>query len=321
MSKGRVFVVGSANLDRFLYVDAFVRAGETISSTSSKEAVGGKGLNQAVAAARAGASTWMVGNLGGDGAAATITEAIAGEENLHRDFLTSQTGPGDEPGTPGTATPTGQAMIQISKDGDNAIVLIAGANATITTEHVTEALESLTSADVVVCQREIPDPVTGYALALAKEKGATTVLNLAPATVDTSLLAHVDLLIVNETEAATLLGSTPTAPEPETALAGAIHDRFGLSTILTAGPDGAYIAAGGETSHINAITCDVVDTTGAGDAFVGATAALLAEGADLARATSYGIAAATAACTAPGAQGYTQRRRDFDALLAATADH
>lgn len=314
MSKGRVFVVGSANLDRFLYVDAFVRAGETISSTSSKEAVGGKGLNQAVAAARAGASTWMVGNLGSDGAAMTITEAIAGEENLHRDFLTSQTGPGDEPGTP-----TGQAMIQISKDGDNAIVLIAGANATITTEHVTEALESLTSADVVVCQREIPDPVTGHALALAKEKGATTVLNLAPATSDTSLLAHVDLLIVNETEAATLLGSTPTAPEPETALAGAIHDRFGLSTILTAGPDGAYIAAGGETSHINAITCDVVDTTGAGDAFVGATAALLAEGADLARATSYGIAAATAACTAPGAQGYTQRRRDFDAALAATA--
>lgn len=314
MSKGRVFVVGSANLDRFLYVDAFVRAGETISSTSSKEAVGGKGLNQAVAAARAGASTWMVGNLGSDGAAMTITEAIAGEENLHRDFLTSQTGPGDEPGTP-----TGQAMIQISKDGDNAIVLIAGANATITTEHVTEALESLTSADVVVCQREIPDSVTGHALALAKEKGATTVLNLAPATADTSLLAHVDLLIVNETEAATLLGSTPTAPEPETALACAIHDRFGLSTILTAGPDGAYIAAGGETSHINAITCDVVDTTGAGDAFVGATAALLAEGADLARATSYGIAAATAACTAPGAQGYTQRRRDFDAALAATA--
>lgn len=314
MSKGRVFVVGSANLDRFLYVDAFVRAGETISSTSSKEAVGGKGLNQAVAAARAGASTWMVGNLGGDGAAATITTAIAGEENLHRDFLTSQTGPGDEPGTP-----TGQAMIQISKDGDNAIVLIAGANATITTEHVTEALESLTSADVVVCQREIPDPVTGHALALAKEKGATTVLNLAPATADTSLLAHVDLLIVNETEAATLLGSESPASIP--ALACAIHDRFGLSTILTAGPDGAYIAAGGETSHINAITCDVVDTTGAGDAFVGATAALLAEGADLARATSYGIAAATAACSAPGAQGYTQRCRDFDALLAATADH
>lgn len=309
MSKGRVFVVGSANLDRFLYVDAFVRAGETISSTSSKEAVGGKGLNQAVAAARAGASTWMVGNLGSDGAAMTITEAIAGEENLHLDFLTSQTGPGDEPGTP-----TGQAMIQISKDGDNAIVLIAGANATITTEHVTEALTNLTSADVVVCQREIPDSVTGHALALAKEKGATTVLNLAPATADTSLLAHVDLLIVNETEAATLLGSESPASIP--ALACAIHDRFGLSTILTAGPDGAYIAAGGETSHINAITCDVVDTTGAGDAFVGATAALLAEGADLARATSYGIAAATAACSAPGAQGYTQRRQDFDPLLA-----
>lgn len=309
MSKGRVFVVGSANLDRFLYVDAFVRAGETISSTSSKEAVGGKGLNQAVAAARAGASTWMVGNLGSDGAAMTITEAIAGEENLHLGFLTSQTGPGDEPGTP-----TGQAMIQISKDGDNAIVLIAGANATITTEHVTEALTDLTSADVVVCQREIPDSVTGHALALAKEKGATTVLNLAPATADTSLLAHVDLLIVNETEAATLLGSESPASIP--ALACAIHDRFGLSTILTAGPDGAYIAAGGETSHINAITCDVVDTTGAGDAFVGATAALLAEGADLARATSYGIAAATAACSAPGAQGYTQRRQDFDPLLA-----
>ena len=89
-----------------------------------------------------------------------------------------------------------------------------------------------------------------------------------------------------------------------------------MSTILTAGPDGAYIAAGGETTHIPAMNCDVADTTGAGDAFVGATAALLAEGADLARATSYGIAAATAACTAPGAQGYTQRRQDFDPLLA-----
>lgn len=297
-----VYVVGSANFDRFLYVDRFVVAGETISSTQLEEACGGKGLNQAVAAARAGAPTWMVGNLGGDGAGDTIRAAIAQEENLHQDYLFTD-----------AERPTGQAMIQINAEGDNAIVLIAGSNATITADYIDKTLQNVAAGDVVVCQREIPDEMTRHALKQAKAKGAFTILNLAPGTADRSLLPDVDLLIVNETEAATLLGLEQTPADPQD-LPARILDQTGTDTILTYGEKGAFVATSTEQFHVPAIKCDVVDTTGAGDAFVGATAALIAEKKDLTTATRFGIAAATAACGSKGAQSYPQRRPDFQKL-------
>lgn len=297
-----VYVVGSANFDRFLYVDRFVVAGETISSTQLEEACGGKGLNQAVAAARAGAQTWMVGNLGGDAAGDTIRAAITQEENLHQDFLNTD-----------AVRPTGQAMIQINAEGDNAIVLITGSNATITADHIDTALQNVAAGDVVVCQREIPDEMTKHALKHAKAKGAFTILNLAPGTADRSLLPDVDLLIVNETEAATLLGLEQTPADPQD-LPARILEQTGTDTILTYGDKGAFVATSTEQFHVPAIKCDVVDTTGAGDAFVGATAALIAEKKDLTTATRFGIAAATAACGSKGAQSYPQRRPDFQKL-------
>lgn len=297
-----VYVVGSANFDRFLYVDRFVVAGETISSTQLEEACGGKGLNQAVVAARAGAQTWMVGNLGGDAAGDTIRAAITQEENLHQDFLNTD-----------AVRPTGQAMIQINAEGDNAIVLITGSNATITADHIDTALQNVAAGDVVVCQREIPDEMTKHALKHAKAKGAFTILNLAPGTADRSLLPDVDLLIVNETEAATLLGLEQTPADPQD-LPARILEQTGTDTILTYGDKGAFVATSTEQFHVPAIKCDVVDTTGAGDAFVGATAALIAEKKDLTTATRFGIAAATAACGSKGAQSYPQRRPDFQKL-------
>ena len=310
-----VYVVGSANFDRFLYVERFVAAGETISSTKLEEACGGKGLNQAVAAARAGAQTWMVGNLGNDGAGDTIRAAISEEENLHPDFLSTD-----------AKRPTGQAMIQINAEGNNAIVLIAGANGTVTKENIDSAFNNascggtpaggtsaggVSAGDVVVCQREIPDEMTRYALLRAKEKNAFTILNLAPGTSDQTLVENVDLLIVNETEGAMLLGSDETEPE---FIARKLQQQTGTDTILTYGDKGAFVATSTERFHVPAIKCDVVDTTGAGDAFVGATAALIAEKKDLTTATRFGIAAATAACGSKGAQSYPQRRPDFQKL-------
>lgn len=305
-----VYVVGSANFDRFLYVERFVAAGETISSTKLEEACGGKGLNQAVAAARAGAQTWMVGNLGSDGAGDTIRAAISGEENLHPDFLSTD-----------AKRPTGQAMIQINAEGNNAIVLIAGANGTVTKENIDSAFNNaslggasaggVSAGDVVVCQREIPDEMTRYALLHAKEKNAFTILNLAPGTSDQTLVENVDLLIVNETEGAMLLGTDETEPE---FIARKLQQQTGTDTILTYGDKGAFVATSTEQFHVPAIKCDVVDTTGAGDAFVGATAALIAEKKDLTTATRFGIAAATAACGSKGAQSYPQRRPDFQKL-------
>lgn len=305
-----VYVVGSANFDRFLYVERFVAAGETISSTKLEEACGGKGLNQAVAAARAGAQTWMVGNLGSDGAGDTIRAAISEEENLHPDFLSTD-----------PKRPTGQAMIQINAEGNNAIVLIAGANGTVTKENIDSAFNNaslggasaggVSAGDVVVCQREIPDEMTRYALLRAKEKNAFTILNLAPGTSDQTLVEDVDLLIVNETEGAMLLGTDETEPE---FIARKLQQQTGTDTILTYGDKGAFVATSTEQFHVPAIKCDVVDTTGAGDAFVGATAALIAEKKDLTTATRFGIAAATAACGSKGAQSYPQRRPDFQKL-------
>jgi len=305
-----VYVVGSANFDRFLYVERFVAAGETISSTKLEEACGGKGLNQAVAAARAGAQTWMVGNLGSDGAGDTIRAAISEEENLHPDFLSTD-----------AKRPTGQAMIQINAEGNNAIVLIAGANGTVTKESIDSSFNNaslggasaggVSEGDVVVCQREIPDEMTRYALLRAKEKNAFTILNLAPGTSDQTLVENVDLLIVNETEGAMLLGTDETEPE---FIARKLQQQTGTDTILTYGDKGAFVATSTEQFHVPAIKCDVVDTTGAGDAFVGATAALIAEKKDLTTATRFGIAAATAACGSKGAQSYPQRRPDFQKL-------
>lgn len=305
-----VYVVGSANFDRFLYVERFVAAGETISSTKLEEACGGKGLNQAVAAARAGAQTWMVGNLGSDGAGDTIRAAISEEENLHPDFLSTD-----------AKRPTGQAMIQINAEGNNAIVLIAGANGTVTKESIDSAFNNVSlggasaggvsEGDVIVCQREIPDEMTRYALLRAKEKNAFTILNLAPGTSDQTLVENVDLLIVNETEGAMLLGTDETEPE---FIARKLQQQTGTDTILTYGDKGAFVATSTEQFHVPAIKCDVVDTTGAGDAFVGATAALIAEKKDLTTATRFGIAAATAACGSKGAQSYPQRRPDFQKL-------
>lgn len=310
-----VYVVGSANFDRFLYVERFVAAGETISSTKLEEACGGKGLNQAVAAARAGAQTWMVGNLGDDGAGETIRRAIDQENNLHQDFLATD-----------VHTPTGQAMIQINAEGNNAIVLIAGANGAVTKESIDSSFNNaslggaclggasaggVSAGDVVVCQREIPDEMTRYALLRAKEKNAFTILNLAPGTSDQTLVENVDLLIVNETEGAMLLGTDETEPE---FIARKLQQQTGTDTILTYGDKGAFVATSTEQFHVPAIKCDVVDTTGAGDAFVGATAALIAEKKDLTTATRFGIAAATAACGSKGAQSYPQRRPDFQKL-------
>ena len=305
-----VYVVGSANFDRFLYVERFVAAGETISSTKLEEACGGKGLNQAVAAARTGAQTWMVGNLGSDGAGDTIRAAISEEENLHPDFLSTD-----------AKRPTGQAMIQINAEGNNAIVLIAGANGTVTKESIDSAFNNVSlggasaggvsEGDVVVCQREIPDEMTRYALLRAKEKNAFTILNLAPGTSDQTLVEDVDLLIVNETEGAMLLGTDETEPE---FIARKLQQQTGTDTILTYGDKGAFVATSTEQFHVPAIKCDVVDTTGAGDAFVGATAALIAEKKDLTTATRFGIAAATAACGSKGAQSYPQRRPDFQKI-------
>lgn len=299
----QVFVVGSANLDRFLTVENFVSEGETIAATRLEESVGGKGLNQAVASGRAGVDTVMVGAVGQDSAGETLFRHCSEEKLLDLSRVNVLDG-----------VDTGQAFIQIGANGNNAIVVVPGANGHVSADKVRSTLELATPNDVVVCQNEIPKSITLAALEYAKSQGCRSILNLAPGSPDADFLKHVDILIVNEIEAATLLGESLTDPAHAGNMAEEIHRRFGVDVVATLGERGAIVAAKDVHCSLPALPVDISDTTGAGDAFVGTFAALLAEGASIDAAARFGIAAATAACSAPGAQGYTQRRPEFEDL-------
>lgn len=293
----RVFVLGSMNADSFLHVKNFVRPGETIMASSASSEVGGKGLNQAVASARMGVGTVMVGAVGSDQVGANLLESLEVEENLDLSRVARIDNES-----------TGQAMIQLSESGENAIIVLAGANAANSPEGLEGRLAGLTAGDVLVCQLEIPKETVRAGFALAKANGATTILNAAPPTSDRSVLENVDILIVNETEASSLLAADEASPAD-----GAGED---MTTITTLGEQGALVhVPGQEPVQIPALQIDLVDSTGAGDAFVGGLASALARGEEITRATAFGTALATSACGAIGAQGYSQRRADIESMV------
>ena len=244
----------------------------------------------------------MVAALGRDAVGDAVAAELAAEENLDMDAVLR------------VSEPTGQAMIQSDADGENAIVVVAGANAANTPENVVERLAAVQSGDIVVCQLEIPEPAVAAALSEAKKRGATTVLNAAPAAPVGHLLENVDVLSVNETEADTILGTKVTDRAQQ------LHLRYGGSIVVTLGSHGcqyidAYLPdADVKADALPAHHVDVVDTTGAGDAFVGAFAAALAVGESLATPARWGTALGAIATGASGAQGYTASRADVVAL-------
>lgn len=296
---GRVIVYGSINADTTVEVADFPAPGETIHATGARSGPGGKGLNQAVAAARMGVRTHMVGAIGTDPAGVAMREDLAEEAGLDHSAVKSVDGP------------TGQAFITVEGSGENHIVIVAGANGTHSAQTAREDLDFLERGDLLVCQLEIPSDAVAAALVLARDRGATTVLNAAPAAAAVTLLGDVDLLVVNETEAATILAESGRAPIDDPADAAAhLHASTGAVVVITLGADGLVYAAGDDAGALPAHAVSPVDTTGAGDAFVGALAAGLAEGRPLRSALRFATALGALACTAAGAQGYTATRAD-----------
>lgn len=286
------------NVDTFLAVDHFVRPGETMLSSGLSQALGGKGLNQAVAAARMGAEVIMLGAVGDDPSGREALAQLAGEAHLDASRVLRL-----------PELPTGEAIIQ-SAGGDNAIIVVAGANGGNLPETVADRLGDIGPGDVLVCQLEIPRDTVAEGFRVATARGATVVFNPSPAAPVADLLADVDLLIVNETEAAELLGGD------DADAARTLRERYDVDVIVTLGARGALVLdADGET-QLAAVAVDVVDTTGAGDAFLGGVCAALAEDKPLSTAARYGAAMAAAACSAAGAQGYPQRRADVERLIA-----
>ncbi len=295
---GRVFVLGSMNMDTFLYVDALVRPGETIHANSVEHGVGGKGLNQAVGAARMGAHVIMVGAVATDVLGKSMLAQLAEEPGLELTRILRVNG-----------YSTSEAIIQVDVDSENAIVVVPGANLANGPATVEKRLSDISSDDVLVCQLEIPVETVMHGLSFAKARGARTVLNAAPATTAVELLNNVDVLVVNETEAAALLGSA------DADAAEKLQRKFGGCVVVTRGAQGSHVVSDSQALTLPALPTQLVDTTGAGDAFVGGLAAALVEGRSIGEAAHFGTALAASACGATGAQGYPQRRAEIESMV------
>ena len=272
MSRFDVVVVGSLNLDLVARTGRLPRPGETVSGRHFDEIPGGKGLNQAVAAARAGASVAMVGAVGND-AAGRVLRDVMRSDGIDGSGLSVVEG-----------TPTGRALIAVDDSAENSIVVVPGANA-----HV--VLDTLPDATVVLAQLEIDPEVVTAAFRIARSRGATTVLDPAPADrLPDELIALCDILVPNEHELEVLGGVQH--------LAG-----LGVGTlVVTRGAAGAdLVEPGSDVVHIAPFAVVPVDTTGAGDAFCGGLAARLARGDALSDALAFAAANGALAATAPGA--------------------
>ena len=279
-----VLVIGSVNHDITVRVPCFPRPGETLLGFDVAYALGGKGANQAVAAARAGAPTGLMATVGDDDAGRRLRGWLA-ERGVDVALLASG------------SLPTGTAHILVDADGENQIVVVSGVNAETDVVRVQAAAPAIAAAGVVVLQGEIPAAAVERSLALAA--GSRTILNLAPVLdLDPRTLAGVDILVVNELEAAALLGRPVTADNADAAVRElATRSR---AAVLTLGAAGAVWAGDGD-GRIAAPAVDPVDTTGAGDAFVGVLAAAVAAGASLGQAVQDGVRAASLSVLLPGA--------------------
>jgi len=287
-SERRAVVVGSINVDHVAGVAHLPRPGETVLARVYDVHAGGKGANQAIALARAGAAVTLVGRVGSDddGRFALATLTAAGVDAGHVDTI--------------DAAPTGRAFIQVSDAGENLICVVAGANATLTPDDL--PAETIATADVLVLQGEIPAPTSLAAARIAAGAGGRVVLNLAPwHPVPASALADVAVLVVNESEAAAELGLSGADVHAHPLDAVRRLAELGPDAVLTLGAHGVVWSAGGRVGQLVAHRVEVVDTTGAGDAFVGNLAAALLAGRDFAEAVAWANAAGALASTAHGA--------------------
>jgi ribokinase len=286
-----LIVVGSASRDYTVVVDRHPAPGETLLGGDIVTGAGGKGANQAVAASTAGVSPVFIGSFGDD---STGHELIAELRSNGVDVSHAATTP---------AAPTGVALITVVTTGENSIVVAAGANAHLEPEASAGIIRSLAGAGtVVLAQLEIPLP-TVVAVALAtRDVGGRFVLNLSPSReVPTELLALCDPLVVNESEAAAVSGRVVTSVADAMSAAEALLETS-VSVVVTLGGDGVVVATADGIVHSPAQEVAVVDTTGAGDAFVGALVAKLAQGSDLNGAVDAGTAAGARAVQHIGAQ-------------------
>jgi len=305
MSK-RLVVVGSINLDLVASARDIPRPGETVSGSTFHTFPGGKGANQAVAAAKLGAPVSMVGRVGNDGFGAQLRASL---QQAEVDTGAVETVP----------TSSGIALITTAEDGQNAIVVVAGANALLSPSELEKHICVIRSAGILLTQLEVPLETVEYLGTVARREGIPLMLDPAPAReLPASLLECVDWLTPNETETRTLLGgaSTELRTEDLEDAARRLMQSGSRNVLLKLGERGCYVAlASGERVHIPAYLVKALDTTAAGDAFNGAFATALVQGADPIRGVRWASAVAAISVTRVGAQPSMPTRKEVEAFL------
>ena len=299
--KPGVIIVGSANMDLVVNVDRHPGIGETILGGKFATIPGGKGANQAVAAARMGAAVTLIGRVGDDGFGKVLRTSAAGD-GINTEYLLTD-----------DREATGVALITVDAEGRNTIVVASGANHSLTTGDLQAARRAFEKATVLVTQLESPLETVRTALILAKENGLKVVLNPAPAQVlSDGILTMVDYLIPNEHEVLLLSGEKSLEPAIKKLQAAGVPNL-----IITLGEKGVLVVSSGGRKHFPAYTVKAVDTVAAGDAFVGAFATGLAEGMDIEQAVQLGNAAAAISVTRYRAQHSIPQRAEVQAFLLA----
>ncbi|AKD55677.1 ribokinase [Spirosoma radiotolerans] len=305
-----VCVIGSSNTDMVIKGDKLPAPGETVLGGTFLMNPGGKGANQAVAAARLGAGSQptrvsFVANVGNDIFGRQALQQFE-REGIQTDYVTTDA---DEP--------SGVALIGVDSRGENCIMVASGANARLGQAQVAQALKAQTNpaATVVLLQLETPIPTVAYAIQQSYERGMRVMLNPAPAQVlDSAVLACLHVITPNESEAEWLTGVRVTDEASAQQAAQRLHEAGVPNVVITLGARGAYLSTSDGASLIAAPPVTAVDTTAAGDCFNGALAVAIAEGHDLPKAVAFACKAASISVTRMGAQASLPHRHEVDAL-------
>lgn len=300
----KILVIGSTNIDLIARVSHLPRPGETVGEACFMQSNGGKGANQAVAAARLGGDVAFVSCLGDDAGAAALRSQFQDDGIDTSALLTAE------------GTPTGTALIFVSHDGENCIAVAPGANRGLTPAAVDGAAERIAAADYLLLQLEIPAETVVRAVETAHAAGTRVMLNPAPAMpLADELLRKVYLITPNRTELEILTGIPVRTPQDASRAAAALLDKGVENVIVTLGGDGALIRTRSEETLVPACRVKAVDTTAAGDVFNGALLVALAEGEPLTEAVRFASRCAAVSVTRMGAQTSIPRRSEIDALI------
>ncbi|PVD40808.1 ribokinase [Serratia liquefaciens] len=304
MATGKLVVLGSINADHILNIEQFPRPGETVIGKQYKVAFGGKGANQAVAAGRSGADIAFIACVGAD----DIGERV--RQQLASDRIDTQ------PIEAIADSTTGVALIFVNAEGENVIGIDAGANAAVTPDYLARYQQKVIDADALLMQLESPLETVIAAASLAKQHQTQVILNPAPAReLPDDLLATIDMITPNETEAQRLTGIAVNDDNDAARAAQALHDKGIATVIITLGSRGVWLSENGNGKLIPGFKVKAVDTIAAGDTFNGALVTALLEGKTMADAVRFAHAAAAIAVTRPGAQPSVPWREEIDAFL------